>query len=128
MPQERRHHGFLAASGSDGESSSAVPHFMQNRRDGLFGVEQFGQIRGGTTSPSGIFWPHFMQNRRAGLLPVPQFAQIRSSSGSGGGGGVVAPFGTTASSSLGGSVDSSLVWAVSSGWGTPRPADRNAAR
>lgn len=81
---------------------SAVPHFMQNRRVGLFGVEQFGQILGGVTSPSGSFCPHFMQNRRAGLLPVPQFAQTRRSSGGGGGGGVVVALGTTASSSLAG--------------------------
>ena len=60
---------------------------MQNRRDGLFGVEQFGQIRGGMTSPSGILWPHFMQNRRAALFGVPQLAQMRCSSGGGSGAG-----------------------------------------
>jgi hypothetical protein len=74
---------------------------MQKRRVGTFGVEQFGQIRGGRTSPSGSFVPHFMQNLRAGLLPVPQFVQMRRASGagvtSGGGGGGFVP-GTTPSS------------------------------
>jgi hypothetical protein len=71
------------ASVSEVDSISAVPHFMQKRRAGLFGVEQFGQIRGGITSPSGIFCPHFMQNLRAAAFGVPQFVQVRMGSGSG---------------------------------------------
>jgi hypothetical protein len=75
---------------------------MQNRRVGLLAVPQFGQIRGGTTSPSGILCPHFMQNRRSGRFAVPQLAQIRTSSGVGSGAPVAAgsAFGTASSSEM----------------------------
>ena len=95
----RRHHGFLVSGSAAASRPADVPHFMQNRRAGLLGVEQFGQIRGGTTSPSGICCPHFMQNRRAALFGVPQFGadphllgrRCRRGSGGVGPGGAARP-------------------------------------
>ena len=96
-PYERRHHGPFDGGGS-GASTRLVPHFMQNRRAGLFAVLQFGQILGGTTSPWASGLPHLRQNLRVGLFGVPQFSQIRIAPGAGSAGpGCMAP-GTTSSS------------------------------